>query len=396
MASLLQGHQAQRHPRQPDQDLLDRGRRRQRDDHGHRAQPVHVGEDRRQPQGPVDRLGAVRPGSRDPLSGRPRSRGHVRAAAGRPAVQRDRPRHDRAQGRPGQPGRQAPRPSASTLEHRPTPTPTPIAVATRLRAQQDLWRHQRNREGLSRPEPPSPAGISRTTSPTRYEARAAKPAFGAAIRPDPAQWRQWRPSPAGIPGPTLSQALSERLPAEVVARLARAVEFARLHHGDQRRPTGVPYLEHLLEALEVLVRGGRGHQPRRARGRGAARRGGGHAVHAGRGQRGVRAAGGRAGRLGDDPGSGPGRDKAGGPAGLPATAAGRAARRHPGQAGRPGEQRADPAEPAARPSSAPTTRRPSTYIVPLAADEPGSPPGTPTGRRNSPTWPSPATAAKPG
>jgi (p)ppGpp synthase/HD superfamily hydrolase len=49
--------------------------------------------------------------------------------------------------------------------------------------------------------------------------------------------------------------LSQRLPAEVVARLARAVEFARLHHGDQRRKTGVPYLEHLLEALEVLVEG---------------------------------------------------------------------------------------------------------------------------------------------
>jgi len=49
--------------------------------------------------------------------------------------------------------------------------------------------------------------------------------------------------------------LSQRLPAEVVARLARAVEFARLHHGDQRRKTGVPYLEHLLEALQVLVEG---------------------------------------------------------------------------------------------------------------------------------------------
>ena len=49
--------------------------------------------------------------------------------------------------------------------------------------------------------------------------------------------------------------LSQRLPAEVVARLARAVEFACLHHGDQRRKTGVPYLEHLLEALQVLVEG---------------------------------------------------------------------------------------------------------------------------------------------
>jgi len=37
--------------------------------------------------------------------------------------------------------------------------------------------------------------------------------------------------------------------------VARAVEFAIRCHGDQRRPTGTPYLEHLLEALEVLVRG---------------------------------------------------------------------------------------------------------------------------------------------
>lgn len=51
--------------------------------------------------------------------------------------------------------------------------------------------------------------------------------------------------------------LSQQLPADVVARLARAVEFARLHHGDQRRKTGVPYLEHLLEALQVLVQGAR-------------------------------------------------------------------------------------------------------------------------------------------
>jgi len=59
-------------------------------------------------------------------------------------------------------------------------------------------------------------------------------------------WHSWADAEPG---------LSQRLPAEVVARLARAVEFARLHHGDQRRKTGVPYLEHLLEALEVLVEG---------------------------------------------------------------------------------------------------------------------------------------------
>jgi guanosine-3',5'-bis(diphosphate) 3'-pyrophosphohydrolase len=59
-------------------------------------------------------------------------------------------------------------------------------------------------------------------------------------------WHTWADAEPG---------LSQRLPAEVVARLARAVEFARVHHGDQRRKTGVPYLEHLLEALEVLVEG---------------------------------------------------------------------------------------------------------------------------------------------
>jgi (p)ppGpp synthase/HD superfamily hydrolase len=37
--------------------------------------------------------------------------------------------------------------------------------------------------------------------------------------------------------------------------LERAVAAAERWHGDQRRPTGAPYVEHLLEALEVLVRG---------------------------------------------------------------------------------------------------------------------------------------------
>lgn len=59
-------------------------------------------------------------------------------------------------------------------------------------------------------------------------------------------WHAW---------PDAEPELSQRLPATVVARLAGAVEFARLHHGDQRRKTGVPYLEHLLEALQVLVEG---------------------------------------------------------------------------------------------------------------------------------------------
>jgi GTP pyrophosphokinase len=49
--------------------------------------------------------------------------------------------------------------------------------------------------------------------------------------------------------------LRRLLPAATRDALARAVSFAVRYHGDQRRPTGAPYLEHLLEALEVLVRG---------------------------------------------------------------------------------------------------------------------------------------------
>src|SRR5262249_54578707 len=49
--------------------------------------------------------------------------------------------------------------------------------------------------------------------------------------------------------------LRAALPANTVARLHQAVDFAAARHGDQRRPTGPPYLEHLLEALEGLGRG---------------------------------------------------------------------------------------------------------------------------------------------
>src|ERR1700748_1075350 len=45
------------------------------------------------------------------------------------------------------------------------------------------------------------------------------------------------------------------LPAATCDKVAEAVTFALRFHGDQKRPTGAPYLEHLLEALEVLVRG---------------------------------------------------------------------------------------------------------------------------------------------
>jgi GTP pyrophosphokinase len=45
------------------------------------------------------------------------------------------------------------------------------------------------------------------------------------------------------------------LPAVTCDAVGNAVAFALRFHGDQKRPTGVPYVEHLLEALEVLVRG---------------------------------------------------------------------------------------------------------------------------------------------
>jgi (p)ppGpp synthase/HD superfamily hydrolase len=59
-------------------------------------------------------------------------------------------------------------------------------------------------------------------------------------------WHTWQQAEPG---------LRAALPAGTVALLGQAVTYARDHHGDQRRPTGAPYLEHLLEALEVLVRG---------------------------------------------------------------------------------------------------------------------------------------------
>ena len=45
------------------------------------------------------------------------------------------------------------------------------------------------------------------------------------------------------------------VPPSTCDAVARAVDFALRFHGGQKRPTGAPYLEHLLEAVEVLVRG---------------------------------------------------------------------------------------------------------------------------------------------
>jgi guanosine-3',5'-bis(diphosphate) 3'-pyrophosphohydrolase len=59
-------------------------------------------------------------------------------------------------------------------------------------------------------------------------------------------WHTWRRTEPELRG---------LLPAADADAVAAAVEFAVGCHGDQTRPTGAPYAEHLLEALEVLVRG---------------------------------------------------------------------------------------------------------------------------------------------
>ncbi|GAA4235643.1 hypothetical protein GCM10022254_43310 [Actinomadura meridiana] len=57
-------------------------------------------------------------------------------------------------------------------------------------------------------------------------------------------WRTWDEARAALTGTEVD-----------VDALARAADAAQRWHGDQLRPTGAPYVEHLLEALEVLVRG---------------------------------------------------------------------------------------------------------------------------------------------
>ncbi|MFG2017333.1 HD domain-containing protein [Actinomadura geliboluensis] len=60
------------------------------------------------------------------------------------------------------------------------------------------------------------------------------------------RWHTWDTARADIE--------ASGAPIDVDA-LGRAVSAAERWHGDQKRPTGAPYVEHLLEALEVLVRG---------------------------------------------------------------------------------------------------------------------------------------------
>lgn len=49
------------------------------------------------------------------------------------------------------------------------------------------------------------------------------------------------------------------LPGQTAEAVCAAVTFAADWHGTQRRPTGAPYLDHLLEALEILIRGAEVH-----------------------------------------------------------------------------------------------------------------------------------------
>jgi guanosine-3',5'-bis(diphosphate) 3'-pyrophosphohydrolase len=59
-------------------------------------------------------------------------------------------------------------------------------------------------------------------------------------------WRDWA---------VAEPELRELVPPRTADQVAEAVTFAMAWHGEQTRPTGAPYVEHLLEALEVLVTG---------------------------------------------------------------------------------------------------------------------------------------------
>jgi (p)ppGpp synthase/HD superfamily hydrolase len=52
-----------------------------------------------------------------------------------------------------------------------------------------------------------------------------------------------------------SAALAPVLPAPVLHRLGRAYAFAAERHAGQTRPAGEPYMEHLLQVVQVLVEG---------------------------------------------------------------------------------------------------------------------------------------------
>jgi guanosine-3',5'-bis(diphosphate) 3'-pyrophosphohydrolase len=60
---------------------------------------------------------------------------------------------------------------------------------------------------------------------------------------------------ASVGWPALRDRYGACLSETTLAELDAAVEFAVEWHGDQTRPAGEPYVEHLLEALAVLVEG---------------------------------------------------------------------------------------------------------------------------------------------
>lgn len=57
--------------------------------------------------------------------------------------------------------------------------------------------------------------------------------------------------------PQARRELADRLDDDTLAVLDDAVAFATAHHGDQMRPSiePVPYVEHLLETVDILVTG---------------------------------------------------------------------------------------------------------------------------------------------
>ena len=175
--------------------------------------------------------------------------------------------------------------------------------------------------------------------------------------------------------------LRRLLPASTCDAVGDAVTFALRYHGDQKRPTGAPYAEHLLEALEVLVRGAGVSDPDVLCAAVL------HDVVEDTPCTidDVRAAFGD--RVADmvgwvtKPDAGRRRRQEGGQGGLPEAPGGRAGRRDPRQAGRPGVQRADAAQPPRRRSSGSTTRRPSATSCRWPRHAAGGPSGTRAGRR---------------
>lgn len=65
-------------------------------------------------------------------------------------------------------------------------------------------------------------------------------------------WRTWDEARAALTDADIGADIGADIDLDAVGRAAAAAER---WHGDQRRPTGDPYVQHLLEALEVLVRG---------------------------------------------------------------------------------------------------------------------------------------------